>query len=192
MTKLVLYHSPYSPFSRSVLLCCRYLDIDIEVKILDLMKDEQSTPEFLQINPQHCVPTIDDNGFYLWESRAILSYLMELRAPQLIPTSPKEKAIVNQRLYFELGDLGKKYADLYVRECFFYHICDTLKKNLLASTFWRWNRNQPSDDSRALWHFFHHWRELFSKWKRMDSWWKYNSSWLCICVNNCWINCKFS
>lgn len=114
MSKLVLYHSPYSPFSRSVLLCCRFLKLDVEVKILDLMNDEQSTPDFLKINPQHCVPTIDDSGFFLWESRAILIYLLESRAPHLIPVSPEEKALVNQRLYFELGVLGKKYADLYV------------------------------------------------------------------------------
>ena len=114
MPKIVLYHSPYSPFSRSVLLFCRFLKLDIDVKILDLLKDEQSTPEFLKINPQHCVPTIDDNGFYLWESRAILSYLIESKAPHLVPTSPKEKAIVNQRLYYEMGVLGKKYADVFV------------------------------------------------------------------------------
>lgn len=114
MSRIVLYHSPYSPFSRSVLLCCRFLKLDVEVKILDLMLDEQSSPEFLKINPQHCVPTIDDDGFYLWESRAILNYLIDSRAPQLIPTSREKRAIVNQRLYLEMGGLGKIYADLYV------------------------------------------------------------------------------
>lgn len=65
----------------------------------------------------HCyqVPTIDDNGFYLWESRAILSYLMESKAPHLVPTSPKEKAIVNQRLHFELGGFTSKFTSLIVR-----------------------------------------------------------------------------
>lgn len=139
MSKLVLYHSPYSPFSRSVLLCCRFLELDIEVKVLDLMNDEQSSPEFLRMNPQHCVPTINDNGFCLWESRSILSYLFESKAPHLVPASPKEQAIVSQRLYFELGGLGKKYADLYVRR--FLLLFNELKKfchelsSFLASTF---------------------------------------------------------
>jgi glutathione S-transferase len=114
MSKIVLYHSPYSPFSRSVLLLSRHLNLDVDVKVLDLMDDEQMSPEFLKINPQHCVPTIDDNGFYLWESRAVLGYLAETKAPHLLPTSPKEKAIVNQRLYFELGGLANKYAAIYV------------------------------------------------------------------------------
>lgn len=117
MAPIVLYHSPYSPFSRSVLLLTRYLNLDVDVKVLDLVeKKEQFSEEFLKINPQHCVPTIDDNGFYLWESRAILSYLMESKAPHLVPTSPKEKAILNQRLHFELGGLTDKFVALFVRK----------------------------------------------------------------------------
>lgn len=115
MAPIILYHSPVSPFSRSVLLLTRYLNIDVDVQVLDLIgKKEQLSPDFVKINPQHCVPTIDDNGFYLWESRAILTYLMETRAPQLLPTSPKEKAILNQRLQFELGGLTHKFGALFV------------------------------------------------------------------------------
>lgn len=128
MSKLVLYHSPYSPFSRSVLLFCRFLKLDLNVKILDLMQDEQLSAGFLKINPQHCVPTIDDNGFYLWESRAILGYLIESKAPHLIPATPEERAIVNQRLYFEMGGLGKKYADLFVNNSSY-----VLRKQLIDS-----------------------------------------------------------
>lgn len=117
MAPIVFYHSPFSPFSRSVFLLTRFLKLDVEVKVLDLLeKKEQFSEEFLKINPQHTVPTIDDNGFYLWESRAILSYLMESRAPHLLPTSPKEKAILNQRLHFELGGLTNKFVALFVRK----------------------------------------------------------------------------
>lgn len=115
MPQLILYHSPYSPFSRSVLILCRYLKIDVNVKVLDLLSDEQMSPEFIKVNPQHCVPTIDDGGFHLWESRAILTYLIESRAPHLMPTSPKAKAVMNQRLQFEQNSLAMKYAALFVR-----------------------------------------------------------------------------
>lgn len=112
---LTLYHSPASPFSRSVLLLLKYLNVDVDVKILNIReKQENMTEEFLKINPQHCVPTIDDNGFILWESRAILSYILETRAPRLVPTSPKEKAIINQRLYNEMGHVTEILGEMLV------------------------------------------------------------------------------
>lgn len=114
MSSIVLYHSPYSPFSRSVLLFMRYLDVDVEIKILDLLEGQQMSAEFMRINPQHCVPTIKENDFVLWESRAILDYLAETRAAHLVPVSARERAILNQRLHFELGGLAIKYASIYV------------------------------------------------------------------------------
>jgi glutathione S-transferase len=56
MAPLVFYHSAPSPFSRSVHLLIRYLKINADIKLMDLQeKKEQFSPEFLKINPQHCV-----------------------------------------------------------------------------------------------------------------------------------------
>lgn len=117
MAPIVLYHAPISPFSRSVVLLARYYNINIEVKIIDIVKEkEHLKPEFVKINPQHSVPTIDDNGFYLWESRAILVYLVENCKPEVLPSSAKERAVINQRLQFELGELSAKYNNVFVRQ----------------------------------------------------------------------------
>lgn len=86
--------------------------MELNLKHVDLMKKEQLTPEYLKMNPQHTIPTLDDAGFYLWESRAISSYLVSAygKDDSLYPKDPKQRAVVDQRLYFDMGSLYEKFA----------------------------------------------------------------------------------
>lgn len=68
---------------------------------------------YFQLNPQHCVPTIVDDGFVLWESRAILLYLVQQYAKDdsLYPECPETRAIINQRMQFDLGTLYQRFLE---------------------------------------------------------------------------------
>nr|XP_023026065.1 glutathione S-transferase D1-like [Leptinotarsa decemlineata]APX61056.1 putative glutathione S-transferase uncharacterized class member 2 [Leptinotarsa decemlineata] len=59
---------------------------------------------FLQKNPR-TLPILDDNGFLLGESNAILQYLAEQygKDDTLYPKDPKARAVVNHRLCFNLS-----------------------------------------------------------------------------------------
>lgn len=51
------------------------------------------TPEYLKMNPTGLVPTIDDDGFVLWESHSIVRYLAAKHsAGNLWPTDLKQRA----------------------------------------------------------------------------------------------------
>lgn len=113
-----LYHFPISGPSRGALLAARAVEAPVEVEIINLFQKEQFKESFLKINPQHCIPTLDDDGFVLWESRAIAGYLVDKygKDDSLYPKDLKKRALVNQRLYFDSSSLYVKIRAICVRK----------------------------------------------------------------------------
>ncbi|XP_058116480.1 glutathione S-transferase 1-1-like [Anopheles ziemanni] len=106
-----LYYYPTSPSTRSVLLLLKELGLTVNLKEVNPMVGETLTEEFMRINPEHTIPTLDDNGFYLGESRSILTYLVDAYRPghSLYPNIPKEKALINRVLHHDLGAFYPKF-----------------------------------------------------------------------------------
>ncbi|XP_069699716.1 glutathione S-transferase D5-like [Periplaneta americana] len=105
--KIDLYYAAVSPSCQVVLLIGKALGLNFNLKPTNVHDKEHLSSEFLKINPQHCIPTIVDNGLNLWESRAILTYLASQygKDDSLYPKDLKKRAIVDQRLYFDIGTL---------------------------------------------------------------------------------------
>ncbi|KAJ7729196.1 glutathione S-transferase [Mycena metata] len=83
--------------------------IPFEHIAVDLGAQEQKTPEFLAMHPFGQVPVIDDDGFILYESRAICRYLAEKYADQgtqLLPKTLEGRALVEQAASVELANFN--------------------------------------------------------------------------------------
>ncbi|XP_068620720.1 glutathione S-transferase 1-like [Battus philenor] len=115
MPEIKLYYYPASGAARIALMAARLVDVPVQLKIVDLTKKEQYSESYLKINPQHCIPALDDDGFILTESRAIACYLADKygKDDTIYPKDVKMRAIVNQRLYFDSSNLVVKMKAIY-------------------------------------------------------------------------------
>lgn len=71
------------------------------------------TPEYRALNPNQVVPTIEDDGFVLWESNAIVRYLSEAYGV-LAPVDLEARSVAGQWCDWSLSSL---YSDL-IGVCF--------------------------------------------------------------------------
>src|SRR5436309_16088657 len=94
-----LYNVQYSGNSYKVRLVLAHLGIPCEIIEVDILKGESRTTEFLKINPNGRTPVLDDNGFVLAESNAILAYLA--RGTKFLPEDRQRWGLVFQWLFFE-------------------------------------------------------------------------------------------
>jgi glutathione S-transferase len=65
--------------------------------------------EFLALTPNAQVPVLIDDGFVLWESNAIVRYLADKHG-KLVPADPQGRALVDQWLYWQLGELNPTWG----------------------------------------------------------------------------------
>ncbi|MBM4263746.1 MAG: glutathione S-transferase family protein [Deltaproteobacteria bacterium] len=94
-----LYNVAYSGNSYKARLLLSHLKIPCEIVEVDILKGESRTAEFLQINPNGRTPVLDDNGFVLAESNAILAYLA--RGTKYLPDDRQKFGLVFQWMFFE-------------------------------------------------------------------------------------------
>lgn len=97
-----VYGHPMSTCTRKVLTVLAEKGHEAEFKLVDIMKGEQKSPDFLAMQPFGVVPVLDDDGFILYESRAICRYLDgRLEGASLIPADAKERALMEQWISVE-------------------------------------------------------------------------------------------
>ena len=96
-----LYNSNLSPYATRVRMQL-YIK-GIKAELVAVPAGGSHTPDYIKINPLEKIPTLDDGGFHLPESSAIMEYLEDTHpTPSLRPADPKERA--KMRVIFNIAD----------------------------------------------------------------------------------------
>lgn len=89
---------------RKVLWCCDELGVPFERVDAGMQYGVVNTPEYRKLNPNGLVPTIEEDGFVLWESHAIVRYLAAKHgAGKLWPTDMHVRADADRWMDWAAG-----------------------------------------------------------------------------------------
>jgi glutathione S-transferase len=87
---------PVSNTSRPVRMMIQDYDLPIEEEVVDLMTGAHHKEPYASMNPNRLVPMLEEDGFRLTESSAILKYLAEKFDLPVYPKDLKKRAKVNE------------------------------------------------------------------------------------------------
>ncbi|KXN85270.1 Glutathione S-transferase F12 [Leucoagaricus sp. SymC.cos] len=142
---LKLYGYVNSTAAKIVVLVLREKQIPFEYIEVNFGQGEHRRPPYTDIQPFGQVPTLDDDGFILFESRAIARYIVEKypgQGRELIPSDLKKRALFDQAASIEAFNYDRYVTPLIyeallpklrnqpVNEERVKHLTDELSKNL--------------------------------------------------------------
>ncbi len=114
--RLQLYGLP-TPNGVKVSIMLEEIGLPYEAHLVNIMADENKTPEFLSLNPNGKIPAIlDPHGaggepLALFESGAILLYLAD-KTGQLIPEDPAGRYETIAWLMWQMGGVGPMFGQV--------------------------------------------------------------------------------
>ncbi|MCU0546071.1 MAG: glutathione S-transferase N-terminal domain-containing protein [Oscillatoriaceae cyanobacterium Prado104] len=102
-----------TPNGRKASIMLEEVGLPYNVKVIDITKNDQFSPEFIAINPNSKIPAIvdRDTGITVFESGAILIYLAE-KTGKLLPANQKSRFQVIEWLMFQMGSVGPMFGQL--------------------------------------------------------------------------------
>jgi len=100
-----------TPNGRKISIALEEMGLPYAVKVINITKDEQFDPDFLQISPNNKIPAIvdtdgpDGQPISVFESGAILIYLAE-KTGKFLPASGPQRVAVLEWLMFQMAGFG--------------------------------------------------------------------------------------
>lgn len=99
-----VFGHPLSTCTRKVLTTLAELGTPFEFTLVDFANGEHKQHPHLDRQPFGQVPAIDDDGFGLYESRAICRYLNEKAGGGLVPREARARALMEQWISIETSN----------------------------------------------------------------------------------------
>jgi glutathione S-transferase len=99
---------------RKVVLCAQMLNIPFQRMDAGLNFGVVNTPDYLMLNPNAMVPTLQDGDYTLWESNAIVRYLCA-RENQLYPYDLHQRFRAEQWMDWQQTSLNRVSGTAFVQ-----------------------------------------------------------------------------
>ncbi len=90
--------APLSPFVRKVVVYCAEREIAFELEPVTPFGPDGEREDFVAASPMRRIPAIDDDGYLLADSSAIIHYLEAKHGAALLPEEPKARG---QAVFFD-------------------------------------------------------------------------------------------
>ncbi|XP_076263866.1 glutathione S-transferase 1-like [Rhynchophorus ferrugineus] len=107
-----LYGVAGSPPYGAVLMCAQTLGIKLETVYVNLLEGEHLNEDYIRKNPQHTVPLLEDDDFYLADSHAIMGYLVSKYGKENNTLYPKDdikrRATIDYCLHLDCGIIASR------------------------------------------------------------------------------------
>jgi glutathione S-transferase len=101
---LKIFGHPMSTCTRKVLMTLHEDGTPYDFTTVDFAKGEHKQPAYLAHQPFGQLPALDDDGFSLYESRAMARYLDEKASGKLVPSDPKARALMEEWISIETSN----------------------------------------------------------------------------------------
>ncbi len=95
---MLLHIHPASAACRAVLMFIAEEGLPVATRRVDMAAGEHLTAGFAALNPNRALPVLEDGGFVLTESAAILRYLATVAGSPSYPPLPRPRARVDELL----------------------------------------------------------------------------------------------
>jgi len=94
-----------TPNGWKISIALEEMGLPYEVRVIDFSAMEQKADWYVKLNPNGRIPTLEEEGFTLFESGAILIYLAE-KTGKFLPKGVQERSRVLQWLMFQMSGIG--------------------------------------------------------------------------------------